>query len=59
MQSKQAKPMAAMQNTVIATQQTSTRIPVHHSGTQALNPPGAGLVTHRETIQVHKTQKLM
>jgi len=34
MQSKQAKPMAAMQNTVIATQQTNTGMPVHHSGTR-------------------------
>ena len=30
------KPTAAMQNTAIATQWTSTRMPVHHSGISAL-----------------------
>ena len=38
-------------NTATAAQQTSTGMLVHHSGTSGKNLPGAGLVTHRRTVQ--------
>ena len=53
-----AKHMAVIRNIAIAAQQTSTGMPVHHSGSdrhlslEQANPHGAGLVTCRRTVQV-------